>query len=279
MTDAAVNDWIIRAARLLAEGGIDDAGREARILTAHALGIPLSRLTLVQRDAAPDDAGLWQMIDARRLQRVPISHLIGARQFYGRSFKVTPDVLDPRPETETLVHHALSLPFENVLDIGTGSGAILLSLLAERPAAHGVGTDLSQAALDVAAQNAAALGVEARATFIASDLFDHVPQGPFDLIVSNPPYIALDEMAALAPELSHEPRMALTDEGDGLRFYRVIADQAQRFMSKAGHVMVEIGYTQGAAVAQMFDAQGYENTSILTDLDGRDRVVWAMAPK
>lgn len=273
-----VADWITRAARLLAEGGIANPGREARILTAHALGVPLARLTLVQRDVASGDgADLWAMVDARRAQRVPISHLIGARQFYGRRFKVTPDVLDPRPETETLVHHALSQPFDTVLDIGTGSGAILLSLLAERAVAHGIGTDLSQAALDVAVQNAAAFDLQKRAQFVQSDLFDQVTDQRFDLIVSNPPYIALDEMPSLAPELSHEPRMALTDEADGLTFYRKIAQEAQVYLAPQGHVMVEIGHTQGLDVRALFETSGYGQVRILTDMDGRSRVIWAQS--
>ena len=188
---------------------------------------------------------------------------------------VTPDVLDPRPETETLVAAALEQPFARLLDLGTGSGCILISLLADRPSAQGVGTDLSDAALEVARRNAGQLGVAERVRFLRSDWFGGV-QGRFDLIVSNPPYIAEDEMAALAPEVRDwEPRAALTPGGDGLAAYRAIAQGAGARLMAGGRLILEIGPTQGAAVTALLRAAGFDCVEIRPDLDGRDRVVIA----
>ncbi|MEP1386567.1 MAG: peptide chain release factor N(5)-glutamine methyltransferase [Yoonia sp.] len=211
---------------------------------------------------------------AQRADHVPLSHLLGYRDFYKHRFIVTADVLDPRPDTETLIEAALAVPFTRVLDLGTGSGCILLSLLGDRPDATGVGTDLSDAALAVAGRNAAALDLQSRATFLQSDWFADVA-GSFDLIVSNPPYIAADEMAGLQADVrDHEPRMALTDEADGLTCYRIIANGAHAALNTDGHLMVEIGPTQGAAVAEMFAANGFAKIQVTQDLDGRDRVVF-----
>lgn len=253
--------------------GIDAPLREARLIAAHVLGLSMARLTLAEQDVL--DAGAIRKLHAAaalRLERRPLSHILGRRAFFKHEFHVGPDVLDPRPETETLVIAALDHPFERVLDLGTGSGAIVLSLLAERPDAHGVGTDLSPAALDVAQRNAARLDLAGRVEWIHSDWFAQVT-GRFNLIVSNPPYIAVDEMAGLAPELTFEPRMALTDEADGLSAYRAICAGVGAYLAPGGVVMVEIGPTQGAAVTALMCAGGLGDICILRDLDGRDRVV------
>jgi release factor glutamine methyltransferase len=244
------------AAARLAQAGIPDPPREARKLA---------------RAAEEHGADLAALV-GRRVAGEPMSHILGYRDFWEHRFEVTADVLDPRPETETLVAAALEAPFSRVLDLGTGSGCILLSLLAARDGAAGLGTDLSEAALAVAGRNAERLGVRDRAALIPSDWWRAVT-GRFDLIVSNPPYIAADEMAALQPELSHEPRMALTDEGDGLSAYRVLTGGAPAHLAPGGRLMVEIGPTQGAAVAAMFQAAGLTAVEIRLDLDGRDRVV------
>lgn len=265
------------AARTLSDAGIPDAARDARRLLAHVLGVAPGRLTLVLPD--PVEAGpasRYETLIARRAAREPVSHLTGRREFYGRAFHVTSDVLDPRPETETLVAEALSAPFARVLDLGTGTGCILLTLLAERTAATGIGTDLSEAALAVATRNRDALGLEGRATLGQGSWFEALPvgSGPFDLIVSNPPYIALDEMAGLSPEVrDHEPHMALTDGGDGLAAYRAITRDAPAHLAPGGRLMVEIGPTQGPAVAALMTGAGLADVRVLQDLDGRDRVV------
>lgn len=262
----------------LAEAGIPEPMRDARLLLAHAMNITPDRLTLHMGDpvsllaAAMFDA----LIDARA-DRVPVSHLVGRRQFWGRSFSITADVLDPRPETETLVELALQAPFARVLDLGTGSGCILLSLLGDRAGATGLGVDVSPDALGVAQRNADRLGIGPRATFQLSDWWAGV-EGQFDLIVSNPPYIALAEMADLSPDVrDHEPHLALTDGGDGLGAYRILAAGARPHLAPGGRILLEIGPTQGVAVSQMLTAAGFAAVSVHPDLDGRDRVVSAKA--
>jgi release factor glutamine methyltransferase len=258
----------------LRAAGIDTPERDARRLLAHAAGLPADRLSLHLRESFEAGPALEAALAAREA-RQPVSQIVGQRLFYGRAFRITPDVLDPRPETEELVAAALAAPFERVLDLGTGSGCILLTLLAERPEARGLGTDLSTAALDVARANAAEIAPQAR--FLCSDWFAAVP-ARYDLIVSNPPYIAAAEMDGLAPEPRlWEPRMALTDEADGLKAYRSIAAGAPRHLAPGGRILVEIGPTQGAAVAAMFSGAGLVDVAVRTDMDGRDRVVTGRA--
>lgn len=263
----------------LRQAGVEDAARDARVLLGHALGIAPNRLTLHMADPlAPEAAARFEMAIAARAARQPVSQITGQRLFWGRPFRVTRDVLDPRPETETLIAAALAAPFARVLDLGTGSGCILLTLLAERPAATGLGIDLSDAALAVARDTAAALGVGPRATFRTSDWFAAIT-GRYDLIVSNPPYIAEAEMPALAPEVRDwEPALALTPGGDGLAAYRVIAAGAGAHLAPGGRLMVEIGPTQGRTVAALFRAAGLQEVAVHPDLDGRDSVVAAAAP-
>lgn len=264
-----------RAALREVPGGAGDAA----ILLAHALGLPRERLLLATGElmGAGPQAALEALL-ARRAAREPVWRILGARVFYGRRFAIAPCVLDPRPETETLVEAALAGPFGRVLDLGTGSGCILLTLLAERPGARGLGTDISAPALTVAQQNARALGLEAQAAFWQSDWFAGV-EGRFDLIVSNPPYIAAAEMAALAPEVRDwDPAIALTPGGDGLGAYRAIADGVARHLAPGGRCLLEIGPTQGAQVAALLAGAGLAHATILPDLDGRDRVVLATCP-
>lgn len=260
------------AQRLSDIPGIDHA-REARLLLAHAADLPHDRLhDLALDDFTPDLMDRYSALLARRAARAPMSHILGRRMFWGRNFAVTPDVLDPRPETETLIEAALSVPYRKVLDLGVGSGAILLTLLIENALAKGLGTDVSGAAIAVAQRNADALEVGARARFRTTHWFDGIEER-FDLIVSNPPYIAAEEMAGLAPELAHEPRIALTDEADGLSAYREVVSGAPAHLEEGGRLMVEIGAAQGHAVAQLFTDAGFRGTRILRDMDGRDRVV------
>ena len=259
----------------LREAGIDDPARDARRIMAHVLGVAPGRLTLVLPDMISEAQveNLGALIE-RRGRREPVSHLIGTRAFFGRDFRVNSAVLDPRPETEILIEQGLAGDFSHVLDLGTGSGCIILTLLAERPTAQGTGTDLSEDALSVAQENAARVSVQDRVTWGHGAWFNAVAAGQhFDLIVSNPPYIAANEMPGLAPELAFEPRMALTDEADGLTAYRAIAAGARAHLTPHGRLIVEIGPTQGAAVAKLFRAAGLAKVAIHPDLDGRDRVV------
>jgi release factor glutamine methyltransferase len=264
------------AARLTA-AGIEGAAGDARALLCHATGLAPGRLTLHLPDTLSSEAEeRFGAALIARAARQPVAQIIGQRLFWGRSFRVTPDVLDPRPETEVLVAAALEAPFTRVLDLGTGSGAILLSLLADRPLTRGIGVDVSPAALAVAQGNATALGLAVQAELRLSDWFAAVPETGFDLIVSNPPYIADDEMAGLAPEVRDwEPHLALTPGGDGLDAYRAIAAGAGSHLAPGGRLMVEIGPTQGAAVTGLFRAAGLRDVAIRVDLDGRDRVVIA----
>ena len=266
------------AARLRA-AGVPDPARDARVLLAHAASVDAARITLIApEEIAPEIAERFEHLIALRAVRVPVSHLVGSRAFYGRDFKVSRDVLDPRPETETLIEAALSESFERLLDLGTGSGCILVTLLAERMESRGVGLDISEVACLQASANAVLHGVEARAEILKSNWFA-AAEGRFDLIVANPPYLAEAEMALVAPELRlHEPELALTDGGDGLSAYRVIASEAQGYLTPTGRVLTEIGWQQGADVRAIFEAAGWARIEVLQDLDGRDRVLCADTP-
>lgn len=262
----------------LRDAGIEDAPRDARLLMAKAMGVPADRLTLHLADPLTAAARhTFATLLKSRLARQPMAQILGERLFWGRSFEVTRDTLDPRPETEVLVAEALRKPFLNMLDLGTGSGCILISCLLDMPNAQGLGTDLSEAALRVAARNAGRHALT-RAKFAASDWFCALPER-YDLIVSNPPYIAAAEMAQLAPEVREwEPKAALTPGGDGLAAYRAIAGGAMAHLTPAGRVLLEIGPTQGAAVSALLKKQGLTQIRILPDLDGRDRVICAEKP-
>lgn len=262
-----------RAARRLSAAGVDGAGRDAELLMRWASGLSGAGLS-ARLSEAPGEAEAARFAHgvAARAARRPLSHVTGERMFWGRRFAVTPDVLDPRPETETMVAAALDLPaWRRVLDLGVGSGCILLTLLAERAGAEGVGVDASAAALVVAARNRAALGLEGGATLRRGDWLAGV-DGAFDLVVCNPPYIAAAEMTGLAPEVAaHEPTGALTPGGDGLGAYRAIAPRLADALTPGGAALFEIGPTQAAAVAEIFAASGWAAPKVLPDLDGRDR--------
>jgi release factor glutamine methyltransferase len=260
--------------QVLAEAGVEGATRDARWLLAHALEIAPDRLTLILPDPiSPKVLARFDQFVQRRCGREPVSHILGAREFYGRRFMVSADVLDPRPESEMLVEVALEDKPSRVLDLGTGSACLLLSILAECPNAAGVGSDLSEAALAVAIRNSERMGLTGRAAFVRSDWFGSIGDR-FDLIIVNPPYIAASEMADLQPEVrDHEPRMALTDEGDGLGAYRMITAEVMKYLNTGGRLVVEIGPTQGDAVVAMFEAAGLHDVEVRSDLNGRDRVV------
>jgi release factor glutamine methyltransferase len=252
-----------------------DAARDARVLLAHALGIGADRLTLVLPDPVPVDAAAkFQRYIQARLNRCPVSQIIGRRLFWGREFLVTGDVLDPRPETETLIALALEgKKPQTILDLGLGSGCILLSLLAEFPHAAGVGVDVSLAACAVAVRNAEKLNLLARADIRQSDWYENV-SGKFDLVVSNPPYITESEMAELAPEVAKwEPEMALTPGGDGLAAYRVLAQGLSQVLAPEGVALFEFGHKQGLDVTAIFAAAGFDNLQLFDDMNGHGRII------
>lgn len=253
-----------------------EAALDVRLLMAEALAISPAEVVI-----APDtpltegqERRFLDMIDQRCTGR-PVAQIVGHRMFWSRRFDVTEDVLVPRPETETLIALALTAPFADVLDLGTGSGCIAVTLLAERPDARGIATDLSEAALGVAARNAARHGVQDRLHLAVSDWFSAVG-GSFDLIVSNPPYITQAAMADLSPEVLAEPRMALTPGGDGLGSYRAITKSAPAHLRPGGRLLLEIGFDQGAAVADLCAGAGLSGVKVYPDLDGRDRIVAAV---
>ena len=275
MTPSGVQAALSETVALLRASGIAEPARDARLLLAAALGIAPDRVTLALREDMPGPAlaRLAGLLAERRRFR-PMAQILGHRLFWGRRFRVTSDVLDPRPETETLIEAALAgRPPGRILDLGTGSGAILVTLLAEWPGATGSGTDVSEAALEVAAANAAAHGVSGRAEFRRADWLEGLA-GRYDLVVSNPPYIAQAELARLAPEVRDwEPALALSPGPTGLESYRRIAAGLGAALVPGGRALFEIGADQGGSVAGILRAAGFGAISIRRDLDGRDRVI------
>lgn len=269
--DAALRD----AARRLTEAGVADPARDARLLAAWAAGVEPGRVTLLRGEAmAPGArARLARAVEARGGGR-SVAHVTGRKAFWGRDFLVTDDTLAPRPETEGLVAAALEAPFARLLDLGTGTGCLAVTLLAERPKARGAATDLSAPALDVARRNADAHGVAGRLDLRRGDWWA-AARGPFDLVVSNPPYVAEAELAALAPEVLAEPRTALTPGGDGLGAHRAIVAGLGAGLSPGGRVILEVGAGQGAVVSELLRAAGLDRVRTRPDMDGRDRVVEA----
>ncbi len=234
-----------------------------------------SRLILMEDDEVhPDVFRTFDGYLASREKFQPVSQIIGGREFWGRWFSVTPDVLDPRPETESLIEAALQHgPFQRILDLGTGSGILAVTLAAEWADARAIAIDISSEAIAIASKNAAAHDVADRVNLIVSNWFDAVA-GQFDLIVSNPPYIAAAEMAELSPDVRNwEPFLALTPGGDGLESYRTIASMLNEFLADEGLALFEIGHTQGTDVVKIFQDAGFANVTVSQDLGGKDRVV------
>jgi len=275
-----------RFAAALRENGFDTPELDARILIGHVLGLDHAGLASASAQVLDDDAAArLSRAAARRLRREPVALIIGHKEFWGLPLSVTSATLIPRPETETLVETALDFVRRTatagralrIADLGTGSGAILLALLSELPNAFGVGTDREIAALRVARDNAAALGLTARAGFVAAD-FAAPLVGGFDLVVSNPPYICSSEIEELAPGVrDFEPRSALDGGADGLDAYRAIAADCRRLLAPGGHIVVEIGLGQAAAVRGLFEEAGCQQIAIINDLAGIARSL-AFAP-
>ncbi|MDE0761554.1 MAG: peptide chain release factor N(5)-glutamine methyltransferase [Planktomarina sp.] len=265
---------IFEAARQLSIAGIDSSQLDARVLMSSVLKVAPYQASLIA-DKCLTKAQLeeFSKVIQRRLRRVPVSHILGYRDFFEHRFIVTPDVLDPRPETELLVVEALKESFQNVLDLGTGSGCILLSLLAKKINVQGVGIDISAAAISIARRNAKNLHLESRVNLNVSDWFSNVGKRKFDLIVSNPPYVHPNQMELLSPEVLHEPMLALTDNEDGLNAFRKIATNAKEFMVSGGRLVFEIGFDQGPEVTEILNISGFRDIRVLPDLNGNDRVV------
>lgn len=284
----AADAWTVKAllawtTDFLKKKNVDGPRLEAQILLAHVMGCPKIELLARSGDEPTDDErAKFKDLIRRRVEGWPVAYLVGKREFYLLPFEVTPAVLIPRPDTETLVLEALRLlkgrPAPAVLDLGTGSGCIAVSVAHQCKPARVTAVDVSPDALDVAKRNAAAHGVAGRVAFVAGDLFAPLPAGStFDLVLSNPPYVTPAELAALAPEVrDHEPRLALDGGPDGLAFYRRIAADAGRHLNPGGTVLVEVGHTQAAAVQALFAARPeWEVGPVVKDLGGRARVVSA----
>ena len=286
MTLAAATPTLASARQALAESfrkaGIDSAEADARLLIAHALGI--DRSELIADGTRTLNAREMQAIDAlavRRLKHEPVARILGGKEFWSLMLDITPYVLVPRPDTETVVEAALDFVVRDglrmerlrVLDIGTGSGALLLALLSELPNALGTGTDISTAALAVARANAERHGLASRCTFLACDIAAGV-QGPFDLIVSNPPYVAHGDIARLASEVrDYDPLVALDGGSDGLDGYRAIAADAGRLLAPGGRLIVELGADQEDAVRALFTKAGLTVGKARDDLGGIARAL------
>jgi release factor glutamine methyltransferase len=269
----------------LAERSIESARLDAECLLAHALGVDRLRLYIdFDKPVNGPERDVFRALVRRRAgERVPVAQLVGRKEFWSMPLRVTRDVLAPRPETETLVAAALDLLPEpqrpaRVLDVGTGSGAVALAIARERPQALITATDLSQEALKVAQQNAEELGMEGRIRFLGGCLFEPVRGETFDLVVSNPPYLAESARATLAPELAHEPEDALFAGPDGLALLRPLVDQAGAVSSHGAGFAVEIDPGQAGAVTALCESAGFGEIRLRRDLAGQARVISARRP-
>jgi len=279
---ATVREALYEAASRLRRGGIENAGDDARRLLCHVLGLSSAELIGAQRrPLCAAAAERFARFIERRLLREPTSRILGARDFYGRSFALSAATLDPRPDSETLVTAALDLAREEgwlhaplrILDVGTGSGCLLITLLLELPHASGVGSDISTAALNTARGNAELLNVADRSQFIAADALDGIA-GRFDIMVCNPPYISSAEIARLAPEVrSYDPHQSLDGGSDGLSFFRRLAAGMERLVPD-GWIILEVGHDQADAVAALVAARGRQAPlREFRDVAGRRRSV------
>ncbi len=276
---STLSDALAVASRRLALAGIEAARQDALILLSHVTG--LTRAQLVTEGETSLSAPMqteYERLLARRANREPVSHLLGWREFWSLPFVVSSAVLDPRPDSETLIQAALDHcpgidTDYSVLDLGTGSGCLLLTLLSERPKATGIGLDISGEALRIAAQNADQLGLASRAQFLLGDWGASI-NGLFDIIVCNPPYVAEAEISDLEPEVAEfEPRIALDGGGDGLSAYRCLLPEIQRRLAPSGFSVVEIGADQGDAVRRMMEDCGLVLVEVRQDLAGIDRCI------
>lgn len=264
------------------EAGLDTPDLDARLLIMAATGF--THTDMITRGTEFPSANVFGLIVSyaeRRLAGEPIDHILGYREFFGRPFKVTKDVLSPRPETEMLVEAALEIikekPQARILDLGTGSGAMIISILAEALHVAGVAIDLSEKALKTTQENAVTHNVQGRLTALQGSWFDPVT-GQFDIILSNPPYISDEAMEALDAEVAQfDPDLALRGGEDGLMAYRDIIAGAKDHLAPDGVLLLEIGYDQGVSVSKLLTVQGFIEVSVHTDLSGHDRMIKAQS--
>ncbi len=269
--------------------GINSARRDAQLLVAHATHLSTAHVIAHPEQLISQSACAW-LLDARsrRLQREPVSRIIAQRQFWGQRLEISPAVLDPRPDSETVVDAVLEIVAQSglsnapihLLDVGTGSGCLLLALLHDLPGAFGIGSDISQPALAIARKNASSLGLQARAKFACINALDAFA-GPFDIVISNPPYLRSDEICHLEPEVRRfDPRSALDGGADGLDVYRKLASRLQN-VAPNGWVVLEVGIGQARDVADLLSAADFishpDDARIYHDLAGHERCVAAKA--
>ena len=280
-TGATMGGEIARAAGRLKSAGVPDPRSEARLLMGYALG--LARETVfghADRPVTPAEAKRFESVVRRRVSREPAARILGCREFWSLPFRVTAATLIPRPETETVIEAALEAASGreraiDILDLGTGTGCLLLALLSELANARGLGVDASVEALEVAAANASALGLSDRARFRLGDWSKGLRQR-FDLIVANPPYIPEDEIGGLEPEVARfEPGLALSGGSDGLGCYRALAADIRRVMAPGARIVLEIGEGQGDGVTAILGAHGLEVTGRRGDLSDISRCLVA----
>lgn len=278
----SIAESIFEGARILRQAGISEARREAGSLLEHV--IERDRTFIIAHAdhlISNEHLETYRQIVMRRAKGEPLQYITGRQAFFGLDFEVTPAVLIPRPETELLVETALAFLCStdeefDICDVGTGSGCIAVTLLHERPRAHAIGIDISETAIQVAQRNAARHGVAGRIRFVASDVFSALSpdETSFDLIVSNPPYIAGSTLKGLQREVrDHEPRGALTPGSDGLLIIRRLFFESGTFLKQGGHLLVEIGFDQGAEIERLVDRNIWQLLAIHRDLQGIPRIV------
>ena len=275
-----LRDLLALGQQKLKQADIDTAGRDARLLAAAAMDINTAQVTLKALDhvSKQQQDHFESMIEQRRSFK-PVSRILGKRQFWNRWFEISPDVLDPRGDSEVLVNLALQQKADRILDLGTGSGILALTLLSEWPDALAVGVDICEKALLIAQRNAVQLEVSDRFQAQKSDWFEAI-SGQFDLILSNPPYIGEDEIPHLDPDVRlYDPMIALSPGRDALQAYQNIARDAIGYLKPGGRLLVEIGFRQGEAVRELFASNGLKEIEIIQDLNGLDRVVCAIKAK
>ncbi len=266
----------------LAEAEIGEAALDARLLLEFVCGTDRNTLLVYgDREVTVEEETAYRALLAGRADRIPLQQLTGMQNFMGLDFCVNEHVLIPRQDTEILVEEVLRNLHDGmrVLDMCTGSGCILISLLNYSNNCTGVGADISAEALEVAKENAGRLlkkmsaELPAEIEFVQSDLFEHIT-GQFDVIVSNPPYIQTSVIDTLMPEVrDHEPRLALDGSEDGLLFYREIVGESNRYLKQGGMLFFEIGYNQGEAVSRLMEQAGFLEVQVIKDYGGLDRVV------
>jgi len=269
------NDALTRAAGRLVEAGIENPRREARLLLGLALGVDSGALS-ASLDIDASRGAVFETYVARRASGEPYSRIAGKREFWSLEFALSPDTLDPRPDSETLIEAALALIQDraaplSVLDFGTGTGALLLALLSELPNAAGIGIDIAPGAVETARRNAAALGLAARARFVTGRWGAGL-SAPADVILANPPYIPSGDVIRLPPEVRlFDPEAALDGGSDGLEAYRELAPDLGRLLKRNGVALCEIGAGQGGQVTAIMTASGLARTGSRADLSGIER--------